>query len=100
MYYQGTIAALRVAIEEKSPGTRAEYSDLVPGDLAPLSYLLWMCDEVQKMSVTSTDESVKAGRWMGWVFAHAELFGIWDNTRTRDLVREDRRNGYDKPHQE
>lgn len=99
MYYQGTIAALRAAIEEAQPGTLATYSDLVLGQVAPFSYLLWMCDEVEKMDTTSVDESAKAGRWMGWVFAHAELGGIWDNARTRDLVREDRKNGFDKPHQ-
>lgn len=100
MYYQGTIAALQAAIQEVNPGTQSEYSDLVSCKAAPLSYLLWMCDQVQKMDITSVDESAKAGRWMGWVFAHTELAGIWDNAKTRDLVREDRRNGYDKPHQE
>lgn len=100
MYYKGTIAALRAAIQEIQPGTQAEYLDLVPGNVVPLSYLLWMCEEVQKMDISSVDESAKAGRWMGWVFAHVELAGVWDNTKTRDLVRDDRRNGYDKPHQE
>jgi hypothetical protein len=100
MYYQGTITALRASIKEARPGVCAEYSELVPNEIAPLPYLLWMCDEVEKMDTCSIDDSVKAGRWMGWVFAHAELAGIWDNAKTRDVVRDDRRNGYDKPHQE
>lgn len=100
MYYQKTVAQIRTAIEHTQPGTQPEYSELVPGEIAPYSYLLWMCDEVQKMDTTSVDEAVKAGRWMGWVFAHLELRGVWENKSTRDLVREDRRNGYDKPHQE
>jgi hypothetical protein len=100
MYYLGTIRALRVAVEEVEPGVTAKYTDVVPGEVAPLSYLLWMCDEVQKMDVTSIDDAVKAGRWVGWVFAHAELAGLWTNTQTRDHVREDRKNGFDKPHLE
>lgn len=98
MYYAGTLAALRAAVQNKFPGTEAEYRELVPLKVAPASYLLWMCDEVEKMDTSSVDEAVKAARWMGWVFAHAELLGIWTNTQTRDLVREDRREGLDKPH--
>jgi hypothetical protein len=59
-----------------------------------------MCNEVEKMDISSVDEAVKAGRWMGWIFAHIEMAGLWNNKRTRDLVRNDRKLGFDKPHQE
>lgn len=100
MYYSKTIAAVRAALGEKYPAARAEYASIAPGAVAPPSYLLWMCEEILMMDASSVDESAKAGRWIGWVAAHVELLGIWDNDRTRDLIREDRRNGYDKPHRE
>ena len=98
MFYQGTITALRAAIERKAPGTKAEFHLLPSLKVAPLPYLLWMCDEVEKMDTSSVEEAVKAARWMGWIFAHIELHGIWDNMVTRDHVRTDRRAGLDRPH--
>lgn len=99
MFYKNTLTALREKINKIEPGCVAIYADVQPNTIAPLSYLLWMCNEVAKMDTNSIDECAKAGRWVGWIFAHAELSGVWDNNHTRDLVREDRRLGYDKPHQ-
>ncbi len=99
MFYPHTIAELRTAIEERFPGTKSACMDKLPERrLAPPSYLLWMCDEVSKMKTDTVDDAVKAARWMGWVFTHVELYGIWGNNKTRDLVRVDRKNGHDKPH--
>jgi hypothetical protein len=100
MYYQGTIAALRDAIERIQPGVTAARTELIPGQAAAFGYLLWMCDEIGSMGTKSFDEAVKAGRWIGWVAAHAELAGIWTNHETRELIRKDRADGFDKPHQE
>jgi hypothetical protein len=99
MYYAGTISALRETIASKHPEVRATFSEIESGSDVPLSYLLWMCDQVLKMDTSSVDEAVKAGRWIGWVFAHVESAGIWDNRTTRNLVRADRQLGLDKPHQ-
>jgi hypothetical protein len=67
------------------------------GQIAPLSYLLWMCNEVEKVDTVSDDQAEKAARWIGWMIAHAELNGLWNNERSRELVRSDRRLGLDKP---
>lgn len=31
----------------------------------------------------------KAGWWIGWILAHMELHGFWDNERSRELIRKD-----------
>jgi hypothetical protein len=98
VYYSGTISALKLTICEKLGILEARFEKFEEGKVASPAYLLWMCDEVLKMDSTSIDEAVKAGRWMGWVFAHVEILGIWTNTETRNHVREDRRLGLDKPH--
>ena len=98
MYYERSISGIREAIEEVSPGTKAMESKLVPRQPAPLEYLLWMCEQIEKMDTTSLDYAIKAGKWIGWVYAHAELNGLWDNCTTRSLAREDKQSGCDKPH--
>jgi len=98
MYYAGTIEALRTAIERKFPGTKPGFQELGPDDVVLPGYLLWMCEEVATMDTSSLDEALKAARWMGWVFAHAESMHIWTNARTRDFVRADRRACLDRPH--
>ena len=101
MYYQGTIRAIREAIREKHPSMEALFVDLSRLDEphVPFAYLLWMCDEIEKMDITSIDQAIKAGRWIGWISAHVESKGLWKNDKTRDLVREDKENGFDKPRQ-
>lgn len=98
MYYQGTILALRAAISGAFPMARAQFIELLPEQRVPISYLLWMLDEVEKMDTKSIDDALKAARWMGWVFAWIEIWGIWHNKITRDVVRLDRSMGLDKPH--
>ena len=98
MYYQHSIAALRSAIKLIEPNCEAVYSDPKPGTVVSLPYLLWMCDQVTKMDTSSVDECAKAGRWIGWIFAHAEMHNLLNNNETRDLVRHDRSVGLDKPH--
>jgi len=93
MYYSVTIEKIREAL----PG-QAQFTELQCGYPPDRSYLLWMCDEIQKMETNSLDSAIKAGRWMGWVLAHIELCGVWDNNTTRDYVREDRLRGFDRPH--
>ena len=54
-------------------------------------HLIWMCDEISKMS-----DSLKAARWIGYVLRMIEDLGFWDNTVSRDYIREDVKNGNDK----
>lgn len=98
MYYQTSIREIRLTIEKISPSTQPCEATLVKGILPPLSHFLWMCNEVEKMDTTSIDLAVKAGRWMGWVFAYLEMHGILSNAEVRDMVRLDRENKKDKPH--
>lgn len=98
MFYKRSVSGIREAIEEVQPGTKAEESILVTGKPAPLEYLLWMCDQLEKMDTTSPDDAAKAGRWIGWIYANAEIQGLWDQCTTRSLAREDKQKGFDKPH--
>ena len=99
MYYPISISAVRKAVQRFAPSVVSEECELRSGGEAPLKHLLWMCDKVERMDTTSIDDAVKAGRWMGWIFAHIELRCIWNNQETRSLVRQDKKNGHDKPHQ-
>lgn len=98
MYYYHTIQAIRTKIEEKESGTKPGFSELKPGSVAPLSYLLWMCDQIEIMETWSIENSCKAARWIGWILAHVEIHGIWDNNESRELVRYDCSQDLDQPH--
>lgn len=50
-------------------------------------YLLWMCDEIEKMT-----DSLKAARWIGYVLRMVEELNFWDNNVSRDYIREDVKN--------
>jgi hypothetical protein len=82
---------------------RARFPDAQPdGDAidtnAP-AYLLWMVEQVRGMDTRSVKEAVRAGRWMGYIFRWVEEIGLWDNARTREIVRADvRQADYDLPH--
>ena len=98
LYYYHTIQAIRKKIEEKEPGTKPEFSELKPGSVAPLSYILWMCDQIEIMETWLIENSCKSGRWIGWVLAHIEMYSIWDNNESRELVRYDCSLDLDQPH--
>ena len=98
MYYQGTITAIRKAIREKVPGVISTFSKLEPNKLAPPSHLLWMCDEIQRMNVKLDSDAIKAARSIGWILRDVEIHGIWDNDKSRLLVRCDVLEGLDKAH--
>ncbi|GEM_PF-2074677 len=100
MYYENTIKEIRTRIKKVYPDTKPVFMQTIMLDdgLVPLSYLLWMCDELQIWDTTSIDSAVKAGRWIGWVLAHFELHEFMENNETRDMVHEDREQGFDKPH--
>lgn len=93
MYYPETISRVRKAIP-----CDGQFIKPVSGKPAAPAYLVWMCDEIEKMSTSSEEDALKAGRWIGWILAHMELQGFWENDRSRDYVRIDKANGFDKPH--
>lgn len=96
MYYQNTVRAVR----EMMGDVKSAESDLSkPSQNVPQAHLLWMCDQLEKMDTESFDNALKAGRWIGWILAHVERNSVWSNARSRDLVRLDRTQGFDKPHQ-
>lgn len=91
-YYPRTREECRMAIIRRFPGTVARERDR-GGDLP--SHLLWMLDRIGSMDRTDPRDAAKAGRWLGWVLAEVEILGLWENARSRDLVREDVRAGAD-----
>ncbi|MGC9602582.1 MAG: hypothetical protein ABSE76_02475 [Minisyncoccia bacterium] len=57
-----------------------------------------MLNRIEQMNTSSIDKALQAARWIGWIFAHAELNGLLSNSETRTLIRTDREKGFDKPH--
>ena len=53
-------------------------------------HILWMLDQVEAMPA---GKSAKAGRWMGWVFAHLEMLGVITNDDARRLAKADNDEG-------
>ncbi len=99
LYYKNTIMALRETVTNKyGSWVKPHQSILTYPDKAPLPYILWMCDEVEKMDINNLDDAIKASRWIGWILAHAEMHAVWSNEISRNYVRADRNAGFDKPH--
>jgi hypothetical protein len=93
-FYPQTIAAVRAAIRDRHGSLEPnEYGirDDLPG------YLLWMVGQVESWPATAPSElsaleaSVKAASWMGWVNRSMEVLEFWDNDRSRDLIRADKK---------
>lgn len=83
-YYKNSVDFIRKQISKKFPAAAAKMDQ----DDMP-SYLLWMMEEMQKF-----DDSLKAARWIGWIFAHAEMLGLLSNTQSRNLSRNDVKEKY------
>ncbi|MDP3052511.1 MAG: hypothetical protein Q8N22_00980 [bacterium] len=83
-YYPNVIGFISKRLREKFPKVKPRKNlKNTP------AYLLWMMQEMQKF-----DDSVKAGRWIGWIMAHAEMLGIMTNEKSRKLARMDCRQGF------
>ncbi|MDD5547506.1 MAG: hypothetical protein PHN74_01205 [Candidatus Pacebacteria bacterium] len=83
-YYPNVIGFISVRLKKKFPKAKPnESQENMP------AYLLWMMKEMQKF-----DDSVKAGRWIGWIMAHAEVLGIMTNKQSRRLARMDCKRGF------
>lgn len=98
MFYEATIKAVEMLVQELEPGVLAQELDIPKSGPVPLPYLLWMAEEVKNMDTSSLELAVKAGRWIGWILREIEVQGFWDNNHSRDLTREDKVNGLDRPH--
>jgi len=98
MYYPVTLDNLKRVIYDVFLDVHPEFSELHEQKVASPSYLLWMIQEVQDMDISSIDSALKAARWIGWIIAHTEMLVGFSNTESRDWVREDKTNGFDKPH--
>ncbi len=89
MYYSNAVSAVRQALK-----LLADNDSVAPGSV-PVSHLLWMCDEIEKMDISSADAALKAARWIGWILAHVEIRGIWKNSDSRNIIRLDKLGGLD-----
>jgi hypothetical protein len=98
MFYEKSIMAIENLIKEKRSDIIAKECTLVSKRPTPLEHLLYMCDQIKTFDTTRYDHAAKAGRWIGWIFAHVELHGLMENETTRILAKEDVINGRDLIH--
>ncbi len=90
-YYPNSIARLREIIKKHFPNATAkEGLDDLP------SHLLWMLQEIAGMKVNPKGNSRKAGRWIGYVIGRLESPELLTNEESRNMVRQDVQNGYDR----
>lgn len=87
-YYKNIVNFIKGKIEEKYPEAKSNEKGLEENDKP--SYLLWMMNHMQTF-----DDSKKAARWIGWIIAHAEILGFMDNTKSRELTRQDVKEGFE-----
>lgn len=84
MLYLYTLVEASKSIRQKYPNIVPDPKAFVSGQVAPAAYLLWMINETGKM----TNPEV-ASRSIGWILAHMELNGFWDDNTSRNLLRKD-----------
>jgi len=78
-YYPNTINFITKRLRKKFPKTKpGESLKNIPANL------FWMMKKMQTF-----DDSAKAGRWIGWIMAHAEMLGIMTNKQSRKLAKKD-----------
>jgi hypothetical protein len=83
-YYPNLIQHIKPRLKKKFPAAKPERNRKnIPG------HLLWMMAEMQ----TFTD-SAKAGRWIGWIIAQAEILGVITEKQSRRLAKKDSHQGY------
>ena len=80
-YYPNATKFITKGLKNKFPKVKSK-EDL--GNIP--AHLLWMMGKMQTFN-----DSGKAARWFGWILAHAEILGIMDNEKSRELVRKDLR---------
>jgi hypothetical protein len=85
-YYPYSLRTVEEALRSKFPETEPDPEAI---DSDPAAYILWMIQHTREMKTTSVKEAVKAGRWIGYIFRWVEELGLWNNTRTREIIRID-----------
>jgi hypothetical protein len=94
-FYPQTIAAVKSEIQKGFGAVEVNERGLEANDLP--GYLLWMIREVERWSretpsaELATEAAVKAASWMGYVLRGMEELGLWDNARSRELIRADKK---------
>lgn len=76
---RNTLAYIRSAILSRYP----EATPLEGGER--IRHLLWMADELD----SGRFDVLKYHRWIGWMLAMCEVEGLFDNNKSRELVRSD-----------
>ena len=95
-YYPTTVMEIRIAIQRKYPVAQPDENGLASNDVP--SYILWMINKIGEMDAFSYAGALKAARWLGWVLRVVESdLNLWDNTKSRELVRSDVLADRDKP---
>lgn len=83
-YYSNTIKFITEELKKRFPNEKPkEDLDNIPANL------LWMMKKLQ-----SFNDPLKAGRWIGWIVAHAEMLGIMNNEQSRKLIKKDLEDGF------
>lgn len=82
-YYQNSINFIKKRVREKFPDANPKQ-----GQEDIISHLFWMIEEMR-----SFEDSAKAGRWIGWIFARAENIGLLTNEESRTLAKKDSEEG-------
>lgn len=87
-YYRNTLTFIKERIKEKYPEVKVNEKGLEENDTP--GYLLWMMEHMQTF-----DNSNKRARWIGWLMREAEILGLMDNTKSRELTRKDVAEGFE-----
>lgn len=93
IFYAKTIAAVRLAI----PRHIVPEMPSVPEYARHEPHALAMCNVIEQMNTFSATNALKAARWIGYVYCIMESRGYWTNGRSRDLARQDVREGNTMP---
>ena len=83
-YYSNVIKFITERLRKKFPRVKSEEGlENIP------NHLFWMMEKMQ-----SFDSSSKAGRWIGWIIARAEMLDIITNKQSRKLAKKDSREEF------
>jgi hypothetical protein len=89
MYYPNTIKKLRKIILDRFP-----HAEPLEGLDNIINHILWMLESLEKKEELQ-DNPWKSARWIGYILGRAEAEGLLDNKQSRELIRDDVKNGKD-----
>ncbi len=97
MYYPNAVQSVRQYLLALNHVPKYNPDSHPDGD-----YLLWMCDEIEKMDEWSLHDALKASRWIGWIFGALEAgssaggfnqYFPWKHSESRLRVSRDAEDG-------